>query len=121
MPKKILIIEDSTDISGALKMLIELEGYEAVAANSGLDGRKMAISEKPDLILMDLASPDLSGIDLTFELRGLPETADTPILCVSSHTEGIHSVVMAAGCQDVFSKASFIESFRPTLKKYLGE
>jgi len=121
MPKKILIIEDSADISGALKMLIELEGYEAVVANSGLDGREMAIREKPDLILMDLALPDLSGIDLTRELRALPETAETPILCVSSHTEGIHSVIMAAGCQEVFSKASFIESFRTTLKKYLVE
>jgi len=121
MPKKILIIEDSADISGALKMLIELEGYAAVVANSGAEAREKAIAEMPDLILMDLALPDMSGIDLTQELRALPEIAETPILCVSSHTDGIHSVVMAAGCQEVFSKASFMESFRPTLKKYLGE
>ena len=121
MPKKILIVEDSADISGALKLLIEMEGYEAVVANSGADGREKAVAEKPDLILMDLALPDISGIELTQELRALSETSDVPILCVSSHTEGIRSVILAAGCQEVFSKVSFMESFRPTLKKYLSE
>jgi two-component system, cell cycle response regulator DivK len=121
MPKKVLIIEDSQDIGKAMRLLIEMEGYAVSVASTGAEGRGMAVSEKPDLILMDLALPDTSGIDLTQELRALPDIGDVPILCVSSHTQGIEAVVRAAGCQEVFSKSTFIQNFRDTLKRYLDE
>jgi two-component system cell cycle response regulator DivK len=121
MPKNILIIEDSRDIGDAMRLLIEMEGYAVSVAASGSEGRKMAVAEKPDLILMDLALPDIGGLELTQELRTVPELKDVPILCVSSHISGIESVVRAAGCQEVFSKVTFIESFRETLKQYLQD
>src|SRR5215203_4061708 len=121
MPKKILIIEDSQDIGKALSLLLLDEGYDVSVATNGAEGREKAVSERPDLILMDLALPDISGLDLTRELRAWPEAKDIPILCVSSHTRGIESVVRAAGCNEVFSKSTFIQSYRDTLRKYLGE
>ena len=121
MPAKILIIEDSPDVREALKLLIEMEGYEVAVAMNGAEALERATSEKPDLVLMDLVLPDTSGLDLTREMRSYPDMADVPILCVSSYAEGIESVVRAAGCQEVFSKTAFIKSFRATLKKYLGE
>ena len=119
MAKKVLIIEDSLDISESLKLLIEMEGYEAIVANSGSEGCRMAQDEKPDLILMDLSLPDRSGIEVTREVRSSPETFDTPIVCVSSFAEGREEQVLAAGCNEVLSKTSFMSSFQPTLKKYL--
>ena len=54
MPAKILIIEDSPDVREALKLLIEMEGYEVAVAMNGAEAREQATSEKPDLVLMDL-------------------------------------------------------------------
>lgn len=121
MPKKILIVEDSPEVSGALKMLLELEGYEAAVAGTGSIGRDMARTERPDLILMDIGLPDISGIELTRELRSRRETSETPIVCVSAYGHGLLSEAVGAGCNEAISKGKFIDSFRPTLKKYLGE
>ena len=119
MRKKILIIEDSDDISGALKILVELEGYSAVIAISGSEGREKAVTERPDLILMDIALPDIDGVDLTRELRALPETADTPIVCVSSYSGPLEAEAVEAGCDAVFSKSSFMTDYAATIRKYI--
>jgi len=119
MRKKVLIIEDSFDIGESLKLLIEYEGYEAVVASGAVEGFDKAREEAPDLILMDLSLPDGNGIKLTRDLRSQPQTSNIPILCVSSYTDGIEDKVLEAGCNEVFSKTSFMTEFAPTLKKYL--
>jgi len=121
MPKKVLIIEDSFDIGESLRQLIEFEGYEAMLATGGIDGFDKALAETPDLILMDVDLPDVNGIELTRDLRANPQTAQIPILCVSSYTGGIEDEVLRAGCNEVFSKTSFMISFAPTLTKYLKD
>lgn len=121
MPKKVLIIEDSGDIGMALKLLIEFEGYDAVVASSAAEGRDLALKVRPDLIIMDIRLPDEDGIVLTRSLRASPVTRDTAIICVSSYTMGIEAEALIAGCNEVFSKTTFIESFPQTLSKYLGE
>ncbi len=121
MPKKVLIVEDSADISQSLKFLIEREGYEAVIANSGFEGCRMAMEEDPDLILMDLSLPDLNGIDVTREIRSHVETSDVPIVCVSSYADGYEAQILEAGCNEVLSKTAFMSSFSPTLEKYLDD
>jgi CheY-like chemotaxis protein len=120
MPKKVLIIEDTGDIAMALELLFEFEGCEAAVAASAAAGRDLALEWRPDLIVMDIRLPDLDGIALTRNLRALPETRDTPIVCVSSYTTGLEAEALLAGCNEVFSKTTFMESFPQTLSKYLG-
>ena len=120
LPRKVLIIEDTVDIGDSLKLLIEIEGYEAILARRGYEGFKLALKEAPDLILMDVNLPDINGIDLTRELRAQQQTAEVPILCVSSYTFDREDEVLSAGCNEVFSKGTFMTAFAPTLKKYLG-
>ena len=120
MPKSVLIVEDSPDAGNALRLLIEFEGYQAVIAETAAAGRSMARAMGPDLILLDLALPDEDGLEVARELRSCSVTAGTPILVVSSHTHGIESAVLAAGCTEVFNKSEFIYSFRDTIKKYLA-
>jgi CheY-like chemotaxis protein len=119
MKKRVLIIEDSNDIGNALKQLIEFEGYEAMLADRAFKAREMAASSCPDLIIVDIRLPDEDGLKLTRELRASPETADTPIICVSSYIDGLHEEALLAGCNEVFSKTTFMQSFRETLQKYL--
>lgn len=120
MAKKVLIIEDSGDIAMALELLFEFEGCEAVVAASAAEGRDLAFALRPDLIVMDIRLPDQDGIALTRSLRALPETRDTPIVCVSSYIKGVEAEALVAGCNEVFSKTTFMESFPQTLSKYLG-
>jgi DNA-binding response OmpR family regulator len=120
MLKKVLIVEDSEDVGAALRMLIEFEGYQAVVAHTAADGRIMARAARPDLIIMDIRLPDGDGVELTRELRGYPETLETPIVCVSAYGTDVLSEAVSAGCNEAISKGNFIDSYRPTLKKYLG-
>ncbi len=62
MSKKVLIVEDSAEIRGALKILVEMEGYEAIEASNGMEACTKAADEVPDLILMDLRLPGMDGI-----------------------------------------------------------
>ena len=121
MPKKILIVEDSRDIGNALKLLIELEGYEVAVAPTGAEGLDKSAAGRPDLIVIDYRLPDLSGAELIRRLRAQPANGGTPILCVSSYLIGYEAEVISAGCHEVLSKTTFIQNFRETLKKYLGE
>lgn len=120
MPKKILIVEDTEDIANALKILIEMQGYEAVIAQDGLEGCELARTAEPDLILMDLAMPGMDGLEATREIRSLPKGRETPIVVVSSYAHGLENDLLEAGCSEVLSKSSFIAAFVPTLKKYLA-
>jgi CheY-like chemotaxis protein len=121
MAKKVLIVEDTADILEALKWLIELEGYESLVANNGQEGCQMAEDHVPDLILMDLAMPGLSGIDATRRIRSTPATENIPIVCVTSHAGVYEKEAIAAGCNEVHTKTSFMDSFEAILKKYLGK
>ena len=119
MSKKILIVEDTPDISDALRQLIELHGHTAIVARGGFEALRKVKNEKPDLILLDLAMPDLNGEEVARQIRSDPAFAAIPILCVSSYTDGRREELLAAGFDEVFSKSSFILSLAPTLDRYL--
>ncbi len=121
MAKKVLIIEDTADIADALKILIEMQGYNAVIAGDGQEGCRMALEELPDLVLMDISMPEMDGLEATREIRSQPANAKTPIVCVSSYTRGHESELIEAGSNEIMSKSSFIGALVPTLQKYLGD
>src|SRR5688500_14885884 len=108
MPKKILIVEDSPDIGKALKLLIEMEGYEVAVATTGAEGLEKSAAGKPDLVVIDYRLPDLNGAELIRRLRAQPNIDGIPILCVSSYLKGHEAEVVSAGCDGVYSKTTFI-------------
>ncbi len=67
--KKILIIEDSTDLADSLEDILRLKGYSTLKAPDGRTGVELAITEKPDLILLDIRLPDIDGLDILKEIR----------------------------------------------------
>ena len=102
--KKILIVED---VELNLDLLIQLleDDYELVSAGDGATGVEMALTEHPDLILMDMSLPVLNGWDATRQIRSNPASEHIPILGLSAHAmESEREKALSAGCQAYLTK-----------------
>jgi two-component system, cell cycle response regulator DivK len=82
--KTILYVEDNEMNRKIVRALLKKTAYRLVEAFDGEAGVAAALAEKPDLILMDVQLPKMSGIDATRRLRATPQTAATPILVITS-------------------------------------
>ncbi len=85
--KKILIIDDSPDSVFLLQDRLEREGFETAKAYNGEMGIQKAVNEKPDLILLDVMMPDISGFDVCKTLSSKEETKLIPIILLTALTE----------------------------------
>ena len=85
MKKKILIVEDNEQNLYLVSFILEKHGYEVFAARDGQEGINMAISIKPDLILLDIHLPVMDGYAVARELRKNAELAQVPIIAVTSY------------------------------------
>lgn len=105
MRKKILIIEDDTDIIALLKFNLEEEGYKVSIAEDGEEGLKKARTEKPALILLDLMLPKMTGLDVCRILKGDKGTNSIPIVMLTAKSEEVDRVVgFELGADDYVTK-----------------
>ena len=101
--RRILIIEDEAVIRKAIRMACEKEGYEVVEAENGMEGLRLTETAKPDLLLLDLMLPDVSGFDVCREIR--KSGSGVPIIILSAKTEEIDIVVgLEIGADDYITK-----------------
>lgn len=101
--KRVLLIDDEAAIRKALRMVLEAEGYEVQEGETGAEGLKLVEAQKPDLVLLDLMLPDLSGFDVCREIR--KQGSRIPIIMVSAKTEEIDIVVgLEIGADDYITK-----------------
>lgn len=82
--KKVLIIEDHGDMRELLTWQIELMGFDPITAKRGIEGVEKALSEKPELIIMDIMMPGMDGWDTAREIRAHAEMKDVPILAATA-------------------------------------
>lgn len=100
---KILIIEDEPDMVLGLRDNLEYEGFEVLAANDGEAGLQCALNERPDLILLDVMLPKLSGLDVCRSLRR--QGIETPIIMLTARGQEIDKVVgLELGADDYVTK-----------------
>ena len=117
----ILVIEDYSDNRNLLSALLRAKGYKVVEARDGKEGLLQANRITPDLILMDLAMPEMDGVEATRQLRQRNALARTPIFAISGYaTRGVKKDALAAGCAEVFVKPVDIESLLGKIKATLG-
>ena len=74
--RKLLLVEDDTALASVYRSRLELEGFDVCEANNGEDALSLAVSEHPDLILLDVMMPKISGFDVLDILRNTPETTN---------------------------------------------
>jgi CheY-like chemotaxis protein len=103
--KKILLVDDSSTVLMMEKMLLAGCGYDIVVARDGEEGVQKALSERPDLILLDLIMPKVDGVEALRRIRALPEISATPIIMVTtrSESETVESSYKT-GCNDYINK-----------------
>lgn len=87
MAKRILLVDDSNTALMMVKLILKAGNYEFLVARDGEEGVKVALAERPDLILMDLVMPKLDGLGACKQLQQHPETQQTPIIMVTTRTE----------------------------------
>jgi CheY-like chemotaxis protein len=103
---RILYVEDNDDNVYMLKLRFELlDGFEVMVAEDGEAGCTRAISEKPDLILIDLDLPVVDGWEASRRLKSNPATRDIPIIALSAHAmSGSREKALATGCDEFDTK-----------------
>jgi CheY-like chemotaxis protein len=101
----ILVVEDYEDTSLAMRLALEDLGYRILEASDGEQAVRIALEERPDIILMDLSLPVLDGLDATRRIREQPDMADTVIVAVTAHIEpDYRTKALAAGCNAYVTK-----------------
>jgi len=121
--KKILFIEDESALQKTFKEILKQEGYEMTSALDGEVGLRLAKTQKPDLILLDLILPRVHGFDVLKKLKEDKETRDIPII-VLTNLEGIGDIdkALELGATTYLVKAQYsLEEVVQKIKKALGE
>lgn len=105
---KILLVEDSKPIRRENEQVLIEAGYEVVCAVDGESALRFARDEKPDLILLDMILPKMSGPDVLQHLKSDPATADIPVVVVSSLSEKNRQKLIEAGAEDYLEKSAMM-------------
>jgi CheY-like chemotaxis protein len=102
---KILYVEDNEDNIFMLKNRLTRAGHTVVIANDGAQGVAMALSERPDMILMDLSLPVVDGWEATRQIKAAPDTKHIPVIALTANAmAGDREKALAAGCDDYDTK-----------------
>lgn len=103
--QRILVVDDEPDIVNMLAHILRPEGYEVLLAYDGISAIDMALQQKPDLILLDLMMPGISGYEACELLKANPATENIPVLCISSaHTSTARTQCLNAGAVSLLLK-----------------
>ena len=105
MSKKILIVEDNPQNMRLIEMALSAESYTLLEATNGEEALEVVKKERPDLIIMDIQLPKMSGLEVTRKLREIPEFSRTPIIAITAYAmKGDKEKALDAGCNAYLSK-----------------
>ena len=119
---KVLYVDDNDDNVYMLKMRLELLGdFEVITAEDGEKGCEMVCTERPDIVLMDLEMPGISGWEAAKRIKSNPETCDIPVLALSAHAlAGEREKALAAGCDEFDTKPVEFDRLVAKLRRLLA-
>ena len=116
----ILIAEDNDDLRSMLKELLEVRGYGVLEATDGQEAIDMALSTRPDLVLMDLGLPGTDGLSAVTEIRERVSVSEMPIIIVSAYDRlEYRTEAISAGCSGYMTKPIDPDSLVETIKLLL--
>jgi CheY-like chemotaxis protein len=104
MGKRILLVEDFDDARSMMRFEIENLGHSVIEATNGDEAVSVALSSKPDLILMDICMPGKDGLEATKEILSTDFLKETPIVAVTALGDSCGDQALAMGCREVVNK-----------------
>jgi two-component system KDP operon response regulator KdpE len=111
---RVLVIDDEPQILRALRINLSVRGYEVVTAATGAEALRTAVEHRPDVVVLDLGLPDMSGIDV---LDGLRRWLTAPVIVLSARTDTLDKVeALDAGADDYVTKPFGMDEFLARLR-----
>src|SRR4029078_3432066 len=120
--KTVLIVEDNELNMKLFHDLLAAHGYQTLQTRSGIEALKIARERRPDLILMDIQLPEVSGLEVRRGLKEDEELREIPVIAVTAFAmKGDEQRIRQGGCEAYISKPISIGTFLETVRRYLGE
>ena len=102
---RIFVIDDDPELLMMVGMILRRAGHDAVLANDSVEGSDRVIAEKPDLLILDLMMPHMSGFDVCRKIRAADETAELPVMILTARIqEADREAAFEAGATDYMTK-----------------
>ena len=121
MAKKIMIVEDNELNMKLFHDLLKANGFDVVGTRDGRQAVELARGERPDLILMDIQLPEVSGLDVTAWLKDDDELQHIPVIAVTAFAmKGDEERIREGGCEAYISKPISVGKFIETVKHFVG-
>jgi len=121
MTHVILVVEDNERNLKLLRDVLEYAGYDVRVARTAEDGITLAVSEPPDLVLMDLQLPGIDGMEALRRLRESPRTADVPVVAVTAQAmKQDRERALAAGFNGYVEKPISVRAFTDQVRGFLS-
>ena len=121
MTKTVLVVEDNDLNMMLFTELLEMEGHRVLQATDGARGLAMAREHRPDLILMDVHLPEISGLDVTRRLKADAGLRHIPIVVLTGFTtDSDRQQALQAGCSGFLGKPVSLPVFQKTVKQFIG-
>ncbi len=121
MTKRVLIVEDEEAVRELEKFILETQGYEVMEARDGLEGLAKAEFRKPDLILLDLMMPDVSGGRMFDEMKRHPTTTGIPIIVVTGKPDAHEMFDDTLGPDNVIMKPFEADTLLGRIRDHIGD
>src|SRR5690606_27433998 len=122
MAKTVMIVEDNELNMKLFHDILEANGYETVETRSGIEALELARRHQPDLILMDIQLPEVSGLEVTKWLKESDDLRHIPVIAVTAFAmKGDEERIREGGCEAYLSKPISVGKFVETVKHYLGD
>src|SRR3954464_11750170 len=120
--KRVLIVEDNELNMKLFHDLVEACGHDTLETRDGIEALKLARLHRPDLILMDIQLPEVSGLEVTRWLKEDDDLRGIPVVAVTAFAmKGDEERIRQGGCEAYFPKPISVPRFIETIKSYLGD
>src|SRR5262249_12414691 len=121
MTKTVLIVEDNELNMKLFHDLLEAHGYQTVDTRNGIEALELARRYRPDLILMDIQLPEVSGLEVTKWLKDDPDLKAIPVVAITAFAmKGDEERIREGGCEAYLSKPISVGKFIETIRHFLG-
>ena len=118
---KLLIVEDNTDARELMAIVLQRSGFEIVEAANGLEALERTLDNRPDLIIMDIGLPKMTGDQVTARIKADPSTADIPVIVNTAFNDGAYiQRAIAAGAAEVLRKPTELKVLIHVVRRHLA-